>query len=545
MMDALITTPQAEVRGGDDLMAPLHVPGDAVTHWSTVNAGEALPGVATPLSASLWARYTDLAARESTFSIGVFSRRERHQPPLGPDWMFTMFYGRLTMRMEWLATIGNRMPGTTGEESVAGILGEPPSTMRFASTRRRYPMIACRLPYAALVYPRRVRRLAPVVKAWWRRQLAALEGADLAQTVAIFEDACHWYGRTITAHATALFAGITPVVSALNALVERAGVGDIGVLSGTGGAEMKMVEDIWRASRGELSIDVIIADHGFHGPLEGEISSRVWREDPAPVVAMIERYASRDDSYSPVAREQAARERLPAMQAELAAAMPLATRPAVAALLHRAAKTIPLRGVGKASFLQALDVVRASSRRIGELLVVDGQLERPDDIFYLTESEIAGTPPANAKELISARRQQRTEYESLQLPLYWQGSPEPSRMAPVVGAESDRPVMISGIGASSGIVEGPVRVVTDASFAEVQPGEVLVAPTTDPSWASIMFVSAALVVDMGSQLSHAAVVARELGLPCVVNTRTGTSELHDGDVVRVDGSRGTVEVVKR
>jgi pyruvate,water dikinase len=105
--------------------------------------------------------------------------------------------------------------------------------------------------------------------------------------------------------------------------------------------------------------------------------------------------------------------------------------------------------------------------------------------------------------------------------------------------------VISGIGASSGVTEGQVRVVLDPSFDDVQPNEILVTPTTDPSWASIMFLSAALVVDMGGMLSHAAVVARELGIPCVVNTRTGTHQLSTGDRVRVDGRAGTVEILER
>jgi pyruvate,water dikinase len=79
----------------------------------------------------------------------------------------------------------------------------------------------------------------------------------------------------------------------------------------------------------------------------------------------------------------------------------------------------------------------------------------------------------------------------------------------------------------------------------VEPDEVLVAPTTDPSWSSIMFISSALVVDIGGMLSHAAVVARELGIPCVVNTRTGTRALRTGDRVRVDGTTGTVTVIER
>jgi pyruvate,water dikinase len=103
---------------------------------------------------------------------------------------------------------------------------------------------------------------------------------------------------------------------------------------------------------------------------------------------------------------------------------------------------------------------------------------------------------------------------------------------------------VDGIGVSAGVSEGVARVVRDPSFAEVQQDEILVAATTDPSWASIMYVSCALVMDMGGPISHAAVVARELGIPCVVNTRTGTTDIRTGDRVRVDGAAGTIEIVE-
>lgn len=103
---------------------------------------------------------------------------------------------------------------------------------------------------------------------------------------------------------------------------------------------------------------------------------------------------------------------------------------------------------------------------------------------------------------------------------------------------------VTGIGVSSGTVEGVARIVHDPDFADVQPDEVLVTTTTDPSWSSIMFISSAIVVDIGGALSHAAVVARELGVPCVVNTRDGTSVIKTGDRVQVDGRNGTVTILE-
>jgi pyruvate,water dikinase len=133
---------------------------------------------------------------------------------------------------------------------------------------------------------------------------------------------------------------------------------------------------------------------------------------------------------------------------------------------------------------------------------------------------------------------------SLAIPGRWRGVPEPV----AAGAPEESGVSgsgVSGSGVSAGIAENVVRVVTDASFAELEEGEVLVTPTTNPSWASIMFLSSALVVDIGGALSHAAVVARELGIPCVVNTRNGSRVLCTGDRVRVDDRAGTVEVLER
>ena len=82
-------------------------------------------------------------------------------------------------------------------------------------------------------------------------------------------------------------------------------------------------------------------------------------------------------------------------------------------------------------------------------------------------------------------------------------------------------------------------------FAEVETDEILVTPTTDPSWSSIMFISAGLVVDIGGAMSHAAVVARELGIPCIVNCLHGTELINTGDIIRIDGAAGTIEIVER
>jgi rifampicin phosphotransferase len=510
-------------------------------YWTTDNVGEAAPGVQTPLSGSFWAGVGDSMPRRIAHSMGVFSRAEL-EPPTEAELYATLFYGRLAMRLEYLAEVGDRFPGMTGQDAVKGLFAKVPEDMSFHPTKRRYPVIAVKLPVAFMFADRRVRALADETDSWWRERIPQLGTLSREQASAWLWEAWLRYDRCIVTHSLGLLASVQPMYDALSKLVEGAGVGDVGVLSGTGGAEMAIVTDIWRAAQGEITLEDVIANHGFHGPMEGEVSSRVWREDPAPLERLISEYASRDASDDPVRREQASRVRADQMRRELLAALPRSKRAPARVLLRLAARRIPRRGVGKRSFLQAIDVSRGSARALGRHLAADGVLADPEDVFYLTKEELRGELPANAAELVELRRERRAHYQEINLPHSWRGIPDVSARPETEGADAD---LVEGMGVSSGIVEGTVRVVTDPTFAEVEQDEILVTPTTDPSWASIMFMSSALVVDIGGPLSHAAVVARELGVPCVVNTRSGSQILRTGDRVRVDGSAGTVEILER
>ena len=189
-----------------------------------------------------------------------------------------------------------------------------------------------------------------------------------------------------------------------------------------------------------------------------------------------------------------------------------------------------------------LDAARASARSIGADLTKHGTLQDPDDVFYLTVPELtAPHPPTNVQELVEFRRAKRDEYLRLELPESWVGMVTPLP-ADTVDAGDD-PVV--GTGVSPGVIEGPVRVLLDPGSDELQHGEILVCNTTDPSYASYFLVASGCVIDIGGALSHGAIVAREVGIPCVINTRNGTKRLRTGDIIRVDGSSGTVVIVKR
>ena len=159
---------------------------------------------------------------------------------------------------------------------------------------------------------------------------------------------------------------------------------------------------------------------------------------------------------------------------------------------------------------------------------------------------LAAELPGNVKELIAFRRARYDEYVRIELPESGVGMAEP-RVTPDDGATSSGtvPDSVSGVGVSPGVAEGPVRVLLDPSTGDLAPGEILVCETTDPSYAPYFLVAAGCVIDIGGALSHGAIVAREVGIPCVINTRTGTRTLCTGDVVRIDGSAGSVEILER
>ncbi|MBL8128891.1 MAG: phosphoenolpyruvate synthase, partial [Chloroflexia bacterium] len=117
-------------------------------------------------------------------------------------------------------------------------------------------------------------------------------------------------------------------------------------------------------------------------------------------------------------------------------------------------------------------------------------------------------------------------------------------MLPPMAASTTTPpddAIAYGTPGSPGVASGPVRLVHGpAAFGRVQPGDVVVAPFTNPAWTPLFARAAAVIVDTGSAVSHAAIVAREYGLPAVMGTRDALTRLHDGQQVTVDGTRGLV-----
>jgi phosphohistidine swiveling domain-containing protein len=198
-------------------------------------------------------------------------------------------------------------------------------------------------------------------------------------------------------------------------------------------------------------------------------------------------------------------------------------------------------------------VLRRCALRLGAYLADRGLIGRSDDVFFLTRDELdAALADQRAEPLPAVAAERRTEWERqrrLVAPLEIGAAPWLARMAVARAVDAARTGSagaegaIVGQPASPGRATGPVRVITDpAGFDRFATGEVLVARATAPAWTPLFGKAVAVVTDGGTLAAHASLVAREYGIPAVVATGDATTQLHDGQVVTVDGGAGVVEV---
>jgi pyruvate,water dikinase len=264
------------------------------------------------------------------------------------------------------------------------------------------------------------------------------------------------------------------------------------------------------------------------------------------VRAVARSYVERPDAERPRDLERKARAVGAAAEEQLLAATSAARRPALRWLMRRVRNIVRTLQIGKATFLMCIDGVRRATRDLGAEQVAAGRLAQPDDAFYLSVEEcaelVAGRLP-DVAEIVVARRGFREAHRKVDLPVFFTGFPEPvSRVEP--GSEERGPVEFSGAASGGGTVEGRARVLLDVTDdISLADGDILVCRFTDPSWAPLMSLSEALVIDVGGSASHGAVVARELGIPYVIGTERGTSLLRDGDRILVDGQNNLVRLL--
>ncbi|HUA38273.1 MAG TPA: PEP/pyruvate-binding domain-containing protein [Candidatus Sulfopaludibacter sp.] len=295
--------------------------------------------------------------------------------------------------------------------------------------------------------------------------------------------------------------------------------------------------------------NAFIAEHGHHCRGELELFNARWSETPDYVLGVVRGYLRSIGRSDPLEnRRQLAgeRERL-TEQCRRRLKNPI-KRWIFSWSLRRAQKLVVFREEAKSLGVRQLAFARCVLLTLGRQLHKQGILSGCDDIFFLEIAEIEPAATGNAsfnwRERVESRRQEYEKNLKLSPPPLVIGRFDPNAPAwPAANADAKR---LEGVSVSPGIVTGHARVILRANNHEqILPGEILVAPFTDPAWSPYFITAAGLVVEQGGILSHGSIVAREYGLPTVTNVQSATRVIQTGDLVQVDGDSGCVTLLVR
>ncbi|MBC3190344.1 pyruvate, water dikinase [Pseudonocardia sp. C8] len=291
----------------------------------------------------------------------------------------------------------------------------------------------------------------------------------------------------------------------------------------------------------EIGLTGFLRRYGHRGAAEIDVGVARWVEDPAPVFAAIAGYLRVTDPEQAADRRfaRAAGEATAKIDELVARARPVRARLA-GVLLRRSRALAGLRELPKFAWLHAFAAMRAHLLAAGADLRSRGLLERAGDIMFLDLREaFEAAGGADLRERVADRR---AEYErelgrhSVPGLLLSDGT-VPEALAPRTPAPDGT---LAGMAAAPGRVTGRARVILDPAGARMEPGEILVAPTTDPGWTPLFMTAGGLVTETGSPMAHGPTVAREYGIPAVICLRDATQLITTGQLITVDGAAGTV-----
>ena len=553
--------------------------------YTRANAGEVYPDPVTPLAATLaFARYGEAGWRDA---YCLYSMRPDEFDLSRPE-ILGVFGGYLYLNMSLTRIFGVRMPGMTPEQIDFQYFGEMPGIPPYEArpsdedegcTAQLQAWVNEFLTTTDLPELREERAEVDAIVAA-RPDLVELSDRELVERMESFGPLYQdLFNRHITVSA-ASGVGVGIVAGVAQALGDpgltmrvMAGIGEVdsaapswsmwelgrqvaGSASLTAAFDdgvdglLERIEKVGDADAVRFLADFqrFLDDYGSRGPNEWELRCHTWGTRPELPLAAIDRMRLTPEEESPQGHRdtlQADADALVADVAEQLAGDPEAQGQFLAGVssgrLHLAG-----RERTKTTIIKIVHEIRLAARELARRAVAAGDLAEEDQFFMLKAEELDEflAYPEAFRALTAEREQRYLELFELEPPFIVVGEVPPlsewarrDRTAEVA-ATGDT---LAGIPGCPGEATGRARVVLDPSDpTALEPGDVLVAPITDPAWTPLFVPAAAVVVDVGAQVSHAVIVSRELGIPCVVSVTDATRRIPDGALVRVDGTNGTV-----
>jgi pyruvate,water dikinase len=528
--------------------------------YTRANAGEVLPDPASPLAWTLvWEPGVVEGWADANVSAGTLNRDEFTRTP--PE-VVGLFGGYLYINGSLARLFGVRGPGLSAEMIDLVYFGEHPDVPKYvhedwhddpAATEKLGAWMGEVLTAADLPGHRDDQARANQTRAD-RGDLGALTDAELVERArSLIPFVRHLFWRHLdTTAGTAVGPG------ALGAIAEAMGDPSIALtlITGIGDVDSALPSHaMWELSRlpadsaeFRAGFDAFIAEYGSRGPNEWDIRSEVWETKPALALALIESMRPAPDSESPAARNAKNVAKREALEAQIRAA--LADQPEALGTFELALRSAHLFMAGreraKTNIIKVIHEMRMAMR---ELAVRHDYSMSEVCMLLADELDAFVAAPDEFRARLTAREEQYLELFQLDPPFIVNGSVKPlSQWARRGGPQATKAAVgdvLSGVPGSPGQATGRARIILDpADPLALEPGDVLIAPITDPAWTPLFVPAAAVVVNVGAQVSHAVIVSRELGIPCVVSVLDATERIPDGALVTVDGTTGTVTLVE-
>jgi len=563
-------------------------PSERFPVYTRANAGEILPNPVSPLGWDLiWEEGVSKGWADGAHRQGVFTPDESN--PDQPDYI-ACFGGYLYLNASMIRINGERTPGLSAEAMDAAFLGNHPDVPPYIAQEgdqrpeltekieevQAWVMSLEELPEELAEDREKILSIRSQ-----RPDLSTASDAELVARARSLKPLVREFFEPYQVYGTMSATGPT-VLGALCGEIDPALPGRL--ISGLGGIDSAPPSiDMWQLSRQvNASEDLIaafdagvsglmerlsnsesgnaflndflsfLAEHGARGPYEWDAASETWEVKPESALAAIDAMRHADESLSPTNRHAAAVADREAAEQEVREIF-AGNDEALATLdlgMRTARVFIAGRERTKLTSMLTNHEIRLPMYELGRRMTERGVLSTPRDIFLLRDAELDSfiDDPEQMADLIQQRSKGFAALSTLQDPFIVDGVVPPlsdwgERGIPSQPADAGEE--LAGVPGSPGIVTGKARVITDPSDPQgLEPGEILVAPITDPSWTPLFIPAAGVVVEVGAPLSHSVIVSREFGIPCVTGVFEAVSKIPNGAIISVNGVTGTVTIAE-
>ncbi len=529
------------------------------------NVGEVFPDPVAPLSGDIIKRYAEHGWRDAFVRFGAFDIDEFD--PTNNE-VIGIFGGYCYLNVSISRILGVRTPGLTAESIDYQLWGEMPGVPPYEPqlsdvspkhTERIQETLGWILTTESLPELAEDERMLDRLRDE-RPDLAQLSDGALVDRMRDLTDA--HFRRLFGQHLFTSYCATVPVgiIQQVCAAVGRPG-DMLRLMAGVGDVESAAPSyAMWELSRLRGDSDEFkvrfaefLREYGARGPNEWEMRSPTWETDPELALVAIEQMRRTPDGGAPLEHQAARAQERERVGAEIATMLEgdPETHGQFLAALRAAPLFLAGRERSKTNAIRLTHELRLGMHELGRRYVERGVFDRPNNFGMVRWDELdqLASDPGSLTGALRERESVYADLLTLEPTFVFEGKPpSPSswsrRDARPAAVASDGDVL-TGIPGCPGKAQGRARVVVD-SFdpSALEPGDVLIAPITDPSWTPLFVPAAAVVVDVGAPLSHAIIVSRELGIPCVVSVTDATRRIRDGAVVEVDGDTGTVTVLE-